>query len=87
MSFGNSHEESVSVDTLIFGNSPKAVFFAATGDSGSAANYPATSPHVVAVGGTVLTHGAETGWSGSGGGCSGVFPQPDFQKGITLYPI
>src|SRR5581483_8770390 len=51
--------------------------FVASGDDGAAAgpSYPATAPGVIAVGGTRLTgigtaSLAETGWSGSGGGCS-----------------
>src|SRR5579862_1813207 len=47
-------------------------FFAATGDVGGARDYPATSPNVVAVGGTRLTFPnsapVELGWNGSGGG-------------------
>jgi Kelch motif len=69
-------------------------FLAATGDygasgaeSGSPGDYPATSPNVVAVGGTVLTisaggYGSETGWSGSGGGYSNVESEPKYQLGV-----
>jgi kumamolisin len=58
-----------------------------------AADYPAVSPHVIAVGGTYLSihqDGAylrETAWqdplgqTGSGGGLSGVFPRPLWQVG------
>src|SRR5262249_19863324 len=48
-------------------------FVASSGDNG-VAEYPATSPNVVAVGGTILTldaagnYSKETGWAGSGGG-------------------
>ena len=50
-------------------------FFVSSGDNGSPAQYPSSSPHVISVGGTTLnfTSGvfsSETGWSGSGGGCS-----------------
>ncbi|MCC7105469.1 MAG: S53 family peptidase [Chloroflexi bacterium] len=51
-------------------------FFVASGDSGLPASYPSASPNVISVGGTTLklmTSGAlasETGWRGSGGGCS-----------------
>jgi subtilase family serine protease len=50
-------------------------FFASSGDGGSQI-WPSTSPNVISVGGTTLTFNAdgslasETGWSGSGGGCS-----------------
>ena len=63
---------------------------ASTGDSGYGASYPATSPHVTAVGGTSLTRNSttargwsETAWSGSGSGCSKDLPQPSFQIGLT----
>jgi len=60
-------------------------------------NYPAASPHVVAVGGTVLysdgataTNGdsvakraLEYAWTFTGGGTSQVFAKPDYQTGIT----
>jgi subtilase family serine protease len=50
--------------------------------------YPATSPNVVAVGGTNLSVDAsgdylsETGWSGSGDGISAFESQPAYQKGV-----
>ncbi len=53
-----------------------------------AVSTPASDPLVTAVGGTTLnanaTNGAyinETGWVGSGGGFSTIFPEPTFQKG------
>jgi len=57
-------------------------FFASTGDNGSngGISYPASSKYIVAVGGTSIQlneEGAilqETGWSGSGGGCSNFIP-------------
>ncbi|MBV8102698.1 MAG: S8 family serine peptidase [Verrucomicrobia bacterium] len=77
-----------------------------TGDDGSEAqiqdgvahvNFPATSPYVLAVGGTTLhasnngnglARAAETVWndgpgSGTGGGVSDVTPVPDWQKGLV----
>lgn len=48
-----------------------------TGDSGYGAQFPATSPHVTAVGGTHLvwdgTTRTETAWTGGGSGCSTVY--------------
>ena len=47
-------------------------FVAASGDGGAPAYWPAVSPDVVAVGGTVLTldaqdnYASETAWSGTG---------------------
>jgi len=81
-------------------------YVAATGDSGAydpgtttiAPQYPASSPNVVAVGGTSLTingdsYGSESSWGngtasggsagGGGGGISQYEPQPTYQKGIT----
>lgn len=68
------------------------VFSVSTGDSGSdecgngttQQSYPATSPYVIAVGGTTLstTSGAYTGetvWAGTGGGASAVEAAPAWQ--------
>src|SRR6202012_2954509 len=52
-------------------------------------NYPAASPYVVAVGGTVLypdsdnTRGLEYPWPYTGGGQSFFIPAPSFQSGVT----
>ena len=52
------------------------------------AEFPASDPFVIAVGGTSLTLAArtgnvsdETGWQGSGGGHSIFFPRPAYQVG------
>jgi hypothetical protein len=66
---------------------PGVAITASTGDYGysGGVQYPASSPYVVAVGGTVLTAAAnargwtETAWSGSGSGCSVYEPKPDWQ--------
>ncbi len=71
--------------------------FVASGDSGSdgcndgsvTADYPASHPNVVAVGGTALTPGSgsgsasETAWTGSGGGVSSLYSLPKYQ---TSFP-
>jgi subtilase family serine protease len=63
-------------------------FVASSGDSGAQDNYPAMSPHVVAVGGTNLSVDAwgdylgETAWGGSGGGYSPQEREPAFQQGV-----
>lgn len=60
------------------------VYFASTGDNGRPAGYPATSPFVVAAGGTSVNRTSgnftgESGWNGSGGGPSAYEPRPTFQ--------
>jgi subtilase family serine protease len=56
-----------------------------SGDSGYGVEFPASSPHVTAVGGTHLITAAngrgwtETAWSGAGSGCSAVYTKPAWQ--------
>jgi subtilase family serine protease len=65
-------------------------FVAASGDNGAwfGPEWPATSPNVLAVGGTTLTLSStgaissESGWSDSGGGISNYEREPAFQKGV-----
>lgn len=74
---------------------PGVVITASTGDYGfenegavgfAGNEYPAVSPHVVAVGGTRLVTAAnargwsESAWSGAGSGCSLYEPKPAWQK-------
>jgi subtilase family serine protease len=60
-----------------------------SGDSGNPASYPATSPYVLAVGGTTLTLGSggsvssETAWDLSGGGISYIEPKPSYQDAVN----
>ncbi|HWE37876.1 MAG TPA: S53 family peptidase, partial [Isosphaeraceae bacterium] len=66
-------------------------FLAATGDTGSPGDYPATSPNVLAVGGTQFAasldaqgdYATETGWNSGGGGVSPYELQPGYQKGVV----
>lgn len=74
-----------------------ASFFSSTGDTGAtgcgagtsqlSVEFPASSPAVVAVGGTTLTHSSagwsESAWSGSGGGYSSNFPRPSYQSSVS----
>ncbi|MBV9021189.1 MAG: S53 family peptidase [Ktedonobacteraceae bacterium] len=85
----NSYGGSESSDEKNFDSSythPGIAITAASGDSGYGVEYPATSPHVTAVGGTSLSTASngrgwsETAWSGAGSGCSGVFGKPSWQK-------
>jgi hypothetical protein len=62
---------------------------ASSGDNGAApgTEFPASSPNVLAVGGTSLnapggTYASETGWSGSGGGVSQYESKPAYQNGF-----
>ncbi len=66
--------------------------FVASGDSGSdcqqngtvTADFPASQPNIVAVGGTSFTDkngvASETAWSGSGGGYSSLYAKPAYQS-------
>jgi kumamolisin len=70
----------------------------AAGDNGSSdretdgkahVDFPASSPYVLACGGTRLLPNAETVWNdmdgwATGGGISDIFPVPDYQKNISL---
>jgi subtilase family serine protease len=64
-------------------NIPGVAVTVSTGDSGYGVSFPASSPHVVAVGGTNLSGSngswSETVWSGTGRGCSAVFAKPSWQ--------
>ncbi len=74
MSWGGS--ETAGESTYDSSFTPGVSFFAATGDTHSEVIYPASSPDVVAVGGTTLdvtSTGAwqsESAWATGGGGCS-----------------
>jgi subtilase family serine protease len=64
----------------------------ASGDSGAPPIYPCTSIYATCIGGTALTldqnfhRTNETGWAGSGGGCSSFEPDPGYQasNGVGL---
>jgi hypothetical protein len=70
---------------------PGVTFLAATGDAGTPGDYPAYSPNVLAVGGTVFggaldargTYPGEAGWSSGGGGISLNEAQPSYQQGVV----
>jgi subtilase family serine protease len=56
-----------------------------SGDSGYGVQFPASSPHVTAVGGTTLQRSSttrgwnEAAWNGAGSGCSSVYTKPNWQ--------
>ncbi|KAG8150605.1 protease pro-enzyme activation domain-containing protein [Burkholderia catarinensis] len=60
----------------------------AYGCTGTAVEYPASSPYVVSVGGTTLytngngSYAGETAWDSSGGGISGFEPIPSWQSSV-----
>ena len=64
---------------------PGIAITVSSGDSGYGVEFPASSPHVTAVGGTSLKRASnargwtETAWSGAGSGCSAVFAKPSWQ--------
>jgi hypothetical protein len=70
-------------------NHPGVAITVSSGDSGYGVQFPASSPHVTAVGGTSLTRSAttrgwtETVWSGAGSGCSTLYSKPTWQTGVT----
>lgn len=74
------------------GHAPVAFVFSA-GDLGASVQYPSASPNVIAVGGTSLSltatgrYQTEIGWSGGGGGISGVELAPGYQvnNGVVNY--
>jgi subtilase family serine protease len=59
---------------------------ASSGDDGYGVQFPASSPHVIAVGGTSLTRAAtargwaETTWADAGSGCSKLYAKPVWQR-------
>lgn len=85
-SYGGSESGTQSYEANYYTHAGIAITVS-TGDSGYGAQFPATSPHVTAVGGTSLTwkNGVrtETAWSGGGSGCSAVYAEPTWQTGVT----
>lgn len=87
-SYGNTDSSSYAqYDSHYTGNNIAVTV--STGDYGYGAQWPASAPGAVAVGGTSLTVGGgtrgytEAAWNGAGSGCGLGHPQPTWQKGIT----
>lgn len=88
-SFGGP-ESSTDAQSESYYNLPGVLITASAGDSGYGASYPATSAHVLAIGGTTLSkNGAvsrgwsETAWKSGGSGCSANIAEPSWQQGKT----
>lgn len=83
-SYGGSESGTTSYESAY--NQPGKAVTVSTGDSGYGVQFPATSPHVIAVGGTSLTRASnsrgwsETAWVDGGSGCSTVYAKPSFQS-------
>ena len=82
-SYGGSETGSQSYESAW--NHPGVAVTVSSGDYGYGVQFPASSPHVTAVGGTSLTRAsnsrgwAETVWSGAGSGCSAIYAKPTWQ--------
>jgi len=89
MSWGVSEFSCETAYDSVF-TTPGVTFVAGSGDTGSFGGplWPASSPNVLAVGGTTLqvnTSGnylGETAWSGSGGGISTIEQEPSYQASV-----
>jgi subtilase family serine protease len=85
-SYGGGEANSTSVESSY--NHPGIAITVSSGDSGFGVQFPASSPHVTAVGGTSLTRGpaprgwSETVWPGAGSGCSTVYAKPTWQTDL-----
>jgi len=64
---------------------PGKAITVSSGDNGYGVEFPASSPHVTAVGGTSLSRASgsrgwnEVVWSGAGSGCSAIYAKPTWQ--------
>jgi subtilase family serine protease len=82
-SYGGGEQGTTSYESAY--NHPGIAVTVSSGDSGYGVEFPASSPHVTAVGGThLVTAGnsrgwTETVWSGAGSGCSSVYAKPSWQ--------
>lgn len=90
MSWGGAEFASEAASDSRFTSAYGAAFFASSGDNGTGPSWPASSPNVIAVGGTTLAFNpdgslaSETAWSGSGGGISLYEPLPAYQAAYGL---
>jgi subtilase family serine protease len=88
--YGGSESKTSTIDFHY--DHPGVAVTASSGDSGFGVQFPASSLHVTAVGGTSLSRDSstrgwsETAWAGAGSGCSGIYPKPAWQTdaGCTM---
>ncbi len=85
-SYGNTDSSSYAqYDSHYAGNN--IAITVSSGDSGYGAQWPATAPGAIAVGGTSLTKSGsgytESAWNGAGSGCGLGHPTPSFQTSVT----
>jgi subtilase family serine protease len=87
-SYGNTDSSSYAAyDSHYAGNN--MAITVSTGDYGYGAQWPATAPGAVAVGGTSLVRSSgtrgwsETVWNGAGSGCGLGHSKPSWQNGVT----
>ena len=84
-SYGGPEAASEATSMAQYYNHPGIAITASTGDSGYGVQIPAAYNTVIAVGGTTLNAAnndrgwTESGWSGSGSGCSQYISQPVWQ--------
>ncbi len=84
-SYGGSESSSDVSASSTYYDHPGILVTASSGDSGYGASFPATSPTVLAVGGTSLTKDSssrgwsETAWNSGGSGCSAYEAKPSWQ--------
>ena len=86
-SYGGAEDTSSVSDDATYFNHPGIAITVSSGDSGYGVEFPASSAHVIAVGGTSLvkstgnTRGwTEGAWASGGSGCSTKITKPSFQK-------
>ncbi len=85
-SYGGPEAGTSSINATYY-NHPNIAMTASSGDNGYGVEFPASSPNVIAVGGTTLSRNtsvargwAETAWKGAGSGCSTVYAKPAWQS-------
>ena len=87
-SYGGAEPSSAATIDAAYYDHPGIAVTVSSGDSGFGVQFPASSPHVTAVGGTRLVRATnargwdETAWSGAGSGCSAAFAKPAWQTDV-----